>query len=142
MILIDANLLIYAHVHGQPQHARARQWLDETLNTAPRVGLPWASILAFVRIVTNPRVFTHPESVSNAWTQVKSWLSVDSVWIPLPGERHARLLEPLLEHASSGGNLISDAHVAALALEHGLTICSTDTDFARFPGLAWKNPLR
>jgi len=140
VILLDANLLIYAHVASFAQHARARAWLDAQLGGVARVGFPWASLLAFLRIVTNPRLFERAEPVEDAWKQVRAWLAADVAWIPQPTERHADVLGGLL--AGVAANLIPDAHLAALALEHGLVLCSTDTDFARFAGLAWRDPLR
>ena len=141
MILVDANLLIYAHVDAFPQHRDARDWLDRQLNDVPRVGLPWASLLAFLRLVTNPRVFEHPETTAAAWGQVTAWLGCRSAWVPQPTERHAEVLGRFLILPGIHGNLVPDAHIAALAIEHGLTLCSADSDFARFPGLAWSNPL-
>ncbi len=142
MILVDANLLVYAHVASFPQHERARTWLDDRINAAAPVGLPWPSLLAFVRIVSNPRIFDQPAAVSTAWLQVESWLGTRSVWIPLPTERHQEVLAPLMASAEGRANLVPDAHLAALAIEHGLVLCSTDGDFARFDGLEWQNPLR
>ena len=141
MILVDANLLIYAHVASSPQHDAAREWLDEQLNGSARVGLPWSSLLAFLRLVTNPRVFEYPESMTDAWKQVRAWLGCDTVWIPQPTEHHAELLDTLLAQPGVHANLVPDAHLAALALEHGLTLCSTDGDFARFKSLRWLNPI-
>lgn len=141
MILIDANLLLYAHVKDMPQHVVAHRWLEQQFNETPRVGLPWPSLLAFLRLVTNPRVFSRPESPQKAWQQVESWLSLDNVWIPGPTERHAKIFALLVEKCSPTANLISDTHLAALSIEHGLTLCSADGDFARFPGLNWKNPI-
>lgn len=141
MILVDANLLIYAHVKGFPQHDGARRWLDEQINGIARVGLPWPSLLAFVRLVTNPRVFERPLSMARAWAQVQAWLACPSIWVPSPTPRHPEVLGPLLRAATSRSNLVPDAHLAALAIEHGLVLCSTDADFARFPNLRWQNPL-
>ncbi len=141
MILVDSNLLIYAHSKRSPQHAAARTWLDDRLNRPGAVGLPWMSLLAFVRIVTNPRVAENPESISDAWLQVREWLGRRNVWIPQPGEQHAEIIGKLLMNSGFKANLVPDAHLAALALEHGLTLCSADGDFARFPGLNWLNPL-
>ena len=142
MILLDANLLVYAHVESFPQHARAREWLDEQINATARVGLPWPSLLAFVRIISNPRIFDRPASVSAAWRQVESWLATDAVWVPVPTERHHQTLAPLMASAEGRANLVPDAHLAALAIEHGLVLCSTDGDFARFESLDWRNPLK
>ena len=141
MILIDANILVYAHVNSFAQHRRARDWFDEQLNGPSPVGLPWASIVAFLRLVTNPRVFERPEPVSQAWKQVRAWLATEPAWIPLPTERHADLLSELLASPGVQGNLVPDADLAALAIEHGLTLCSSDGDFARFRGLRWLNPI-
>ena len=141
MILVDANLLVYAHVGSLPQHARAREWLDERLNGVAPVGLPWQSLLSFLRLTTNPLVFERPLSMTNAWQQVKNWLDCDPVWIPAPTEKHRQILEPLLAETGGRSNLVPDAHLAALALEHGLILCSTDGDFARFHSLRWENPL-
>jgi len=141
VILLDANLLVYAHVRSFQQHAAARTWLDIRLNGRERVGLPWPSLLAFVRLVTNPRIFERPEPVAQAWTQVEAWLSQPVCWTPLPTEQHQRLLGQLLTAAGATANLVPDAHLAALAMEHGLELYSADRDFARFPGLRWRNPL-
>lgn len=142
MILVDANLLVYAHAGNFPQHTRAKAWLDEQINGTAPVGLPWPSLLAFVRLVSNPRVFERPVSVAAAWQQVEEWLRQESVWIPLPTVRHAEVLAPVMRLAEGRANLVADAHLAALAIEHGLTLCSADRDFARFPSLAWHDPLR
>ena len=142
MILLDANLLIYAHISSFPQHTRALTWLDGQLSGGGPVGLPWASILAFLRIVTNPRVFERPESAAHAWRQVTTWLDVEAVWIPEPAERHRDVLGSLINMDGIQANLVPDAHLAALAIEHGLVLCSTDGDFARFPELRWQNPLQ
>ena len=141
MILVDANLLVYAHVSSLPQHAAARKWLDGRLNDYPTVGLPWQSLLGFVRLVSNPRVFERPEPVEAAWRQVEAWLDAPPAWVPCAGERHRAILAGLLKPGGLRANHVPDAHLAALAIEHGLTLCSTDGDFARFKGLRWQNPL-
>jgi len=140
MILIDANLLIYAHFSSLPEHEAARLWLDKRLNERTRVGLPWPSLLAFLRIATNVRAFQRPDSLATAWGQVEAWLSCENVWVPTPGDAHATVLAHMLE-LSGGGDRVPDAHLAALAIEHGLMLCSSDRDFARFAGLKWENPL-
>jgi uncharacterized protein len=140
LILVDANLLIYASAPESAQHAAAKAWLDERLNDSARVGLPWPSLLAFMRIVANPRLF-EAASLSHARSQVRSWLDLPNTWIPTPTDAHAQVLGELLEGEHSH-RLVPDAHLAALALEHGLVLCSSDGDFARFPGLRWENPLR
>ncbi|HVN06337.1 MAG TPA: type II toxin-antitoxin system VapC family toxin [Bryobacteraceae bacterium] len=141
MILVDANLLVCAYVRSMPQNPAARIWLDQQLNGRTRVGLPWPSLLSFVRLVTNPRIFERPSPGPAAWAQVESWLDRPPVWIPSPTEHHREILGPLIQAGLSRANLVPDAHLAALAIEHGLVLCSTDSDFARFPGLRWQNPL-
>ena len=142
MILLDANLLIYAHVASFRQHPASRAWLDAQLGGTTAVGFPWPSLLSFLRIVTNPRVFEQPEPISQAWQQVTEWLGCENAWVPQPGDRHAEILAGLLADPSVRANLVHDAHIAALAIEHGLQLCSTDGDFGRFAGLRWTNPLR
>ena len=141
MILVDANLLVYAYVRSMPQHPRSQEWLDARINGTARVALPWPSLLAFVRLVTNPRIFDRPAAMSAAWGQVESWLARDTAWIPVPTDRHSEILAALIPAAEGRANLVPDAHLAALAIEHGLTLCSADGDFARFEGLVWENPL-
>jgi len=140
--LLDANLLVYARVAFFREHDAARDWLDERLNGTVRVGMPWSSLVAFLRLVTNPRIFERPESLGTAWGQVEEWLGCPSVWIPMPTERHREVLASLLAGPAIRSNLIPDAHLAALAIEHGLVLCSADGDFARFRGLKWENPLQ
>lgn len=140
MILVDANLLIYARVRDFGEHEAAHAWLEDQLNFSPRVGLPWPSLLAFLRLTTNPRVFRDPLSTAQAWEQVTDWLALPAVWVPQPSERHAETLGRLMP-AVHRASLVPDAHLAALAIEHGLLLCSTDGDFARFPGLRWENPI-
>jgi toxin-antitoxin system PIN domain toxin len=106
-----------------------------------RVGLPWESLVAFIRVVSSPRLTARPASVARAWTQVESWLDAPVAWTPTATEAHRETVGTLLALTGSGGGLVHDAHLAALALEHGLTLCSADADFARFPGLRWENPL-
>jgi uncharacterized protein len=139
VILLDANLLIYASAPESTRHAAAKEWLDEQLNAPARVGLPWPSLLAFMRIVANPRLFERA-SLSHAQSQVRSWLDLPNTWIPSATDTHAQILGELLDGESSH-RLVPDAHLAALALEHGLILCSSDGDFARFAGLRWENPL-
>lgn len=141
MILIDANILIYATDSNSERHTVASGWLDAQLSGATAVGLPWPSLLAFLRLATNPRIFPHPLRMSAAWKQVAAWLEADPVWIPQPTGHHAETLRGLLAEPGIHGNLVPDAHLAALAVEHGLTLCSTDGDFARFKNLRWRNPL-
>lgn len=142
MILLDANLLVYAHVGDFAQHQRAHAWLDAQLDGSARVGLPWPSLLGFLRLVTNPRIFERPENPADAWSQVTDWLSRDNVWIPEPTERHPGILGQIIAAGGVSANLVPDAHLAALAMEHGLTLASTDGDFGRFKDLRWLDPLR
>jgi len=141
LILIDANLLIYASDKLSTQHSTAKDWLDRQLIGPVRVGLPWPSLLAFLRVVTNPRIYARPASAREAWGQVLAWLGCAPVWIPQPTERHAEILGQLLVLPGVRANLVYDADLATLAIEHGLILCSTDGDFGRFPGLRWENPL-
>ena len=142
MIAVDANLLVYAHVTSYPQHERARVWLEAQLSGVPRVALPWPSLLAFVRLVSNPRLFTEPESVKDAWGQVEAWLDAEPAWSPAPTSRHREVLGPCLTGTTLRANDVPDAHLAALAIEHGLQLATSDSGFARFPGLRWFDPLR
>lgn len=141
-MIVDANLLIYAVDHSLPQHSAARSWLEDALNGPIQVGLPWPTLLAFVRIATHPRVARYPLTSDGAWTIVEAWLAAPTVWIPAPTARHQEVLGGLLRSYGLTGNLVPDAHLAALAIEHGVALCSSDTDFARFPELRWINPLR
>ncbi len=141
MRLVDANLLVYAHVSSFPQHATARKWLDGRLNAPEPLGLPWPSLLAFARLVSNPRIFARPLSVDTAWRQACSWLASPSVWVPQPTERHRAILDGFLSSSGLRANQVPDAHLAALAVEHGLLLCTADAGFARFPGVRIENPL-
>jgi len=140
LILVDANLLVYASVKDMPHHAKALDWLSQSLSSHSQVGIPWASSLAYVRIVTNPRIFPKPLAFSVAWAQVKSWLAQPNVWVPLPTERHQAVLEEMLG-AISSCNHVADADLAALAIQYGLELVTADRGFARFPGLRFRNPL-
>ena len=141
MILVDVNLLIYATNRAAKQNLAAVAWLDRQLNGSARIGFPWATVLGFLRIATMPRILPNPLMIETAWNQVSTWLSAGPAWIPQPTERHKEVLGILLTLPGIYGNLVSDAHLATLAIEHGLTLCSTDGDFARFPSLNWVNPL-
>jgi toxin-antitoxin system PIN domain toxin len=141
VILVDVNLLLYATFESTREHRAARSWFEAQLNGTARVGLPWPTLLGYLRIGTNPRAFPNAMSMQDAWGQILSWLGCEPAWIPQPSERHAEVLATLLTEPGVQGNLVSDAHLAALAIEHGLTLCSTDGDFARFRSLRWENPL-
>jgi len=140
-MLLDANLLLYAVNQRATQHEVAAAWLTEQLNGARRVGLPWQSLGAFLRISTHPRAFERPLEPAVAWERVSDWLAAPAAWIPSPGPDHAQLLGELIVGHDARGNLVPDAMLAALALEHGLTVYSADTDFARFTEVQWTNPL-
>lgn len=141
MILVDANLLIYAFVQESVDHEKARKWLDQQLNELPRVGLPWSSLLAFLRITTNPRIYKKPVPAARAMKQISTWLDLENVWIPAPTNKHAEILEQLLKVCPNQPNMVPDAYLAALSIEHGLKLCSADKGFAQFPKLQWINPL-
>ena len=140
-MIVDASVLLYAVDTRSPFHERARDWLETSLNEPARTGLPWASLLAFQRIATHPRASVTPLSPSQAWSFVADWLEADATWVPVPGERHAEIIADLIVGGDLRGNLVTDAHLAALAIEHGVGICSTDSDFARFPQITWVNPI-
>ena len=140
-MLIDANLLLYATDARSPDHAAASAWLTDQLNGDRRVGLPWQSLGAFLRIATHPRAYDRPLTAADAWRQVEDWLACEVTWTPGPGSRYAGILGGLVAAHDVRGNLVPDAQLAALAVEHGLTVCSADGDFARFGNVAWRNPL-
>jgi toxin-antitoxin system PIN domain toxin len=140
-MLVDANLLLYARDTGSRHHDRAVAWLTDVLNGPTRVGLPWPSLLAFLRIATNPRAYEAPLGPDAAWAQVEDWLAAPAAWVPLPTERHAEVLGRLVARYDLRANHVPDAHLAALGIEHGLAVCSADTDFARFSEVRWVNPL-
>jgi toxin-antitoxin system PIN domain toxin len=140
-MLVDANVLLFAVDEASPFHTRATRWLTDRLNGPGRVGLPWQSLGAFLRISTHPRATEHPLLPEEAWAHVEDWLGSGAAWIPLPTERHAEVLGSLVLTYRLRGNLIADAQLAALAIEHGLAVCSADTDFARFGEIRWENPV-
>ena len=141
MILVDANLLIYAVDSDSPHHAKARRWLEETLSGTTRVGLARVVLLAFLRLTTHPAVMRQPLAVERALEYVDEWLRQPFVETVGPGEKHWPLLRTLLAATGAAGNLSSDAHLAALSLENAAEIRSTDRDFGRFPGVRHLNPL-
>jgi uncharacterized protein len=141
VIVPDVNLLVHAYNVESSRHAGARAWWEGLLNSTRPVGLPWVVLLGFVRLATNRRVLTHPLTPADACGRVRSWLGQPFVAITHPGERHAEILFGLLERLGTAGNLTTDAHLAALAIEHQAELHSTDADFARFPGLKWINPI-
>lgn len=142
MILVDANVLLYAEDSLSPHHDTAREWWDARLSGMSPVCLCWTVLTAFIRIGTNRRVFECPLSLKDAIQRVQSWIDHPCTRLIHPTERHWQVLQELLEQGQAVGNLVSDAHLAALAIEHGCKLYSTDSDFARFPKLKWKNPLK
>jgi len=141
MILIDVNLLLYAVNRDLPQNGPACAWLEEVLSGSESVGLPWVVILAFLRLTTNGRVFERPITIERAVAYVEEWLSLPVVTIVAPGNNHWSILCNLVSASGTGGNLTTDAHIAALAIEHGYAVYSTDNDFKRFKGIRHVNPL-
>jgi toxin-antitoxin system PIN domain toxin len=142
MYLVDANILVYSTDEGSEHHDAARDWLDEQTAGVPRsVGLPWPTLLAYLRLVTNPRMYSPPAAPADAWQRIEDWLSRPAAWIPVPGPLHRQTLAEIVQSYRPTGNLVPDAHLAALAREHGLTVVSTDTDFAKFSGINWLNPV-
>ena len=142
MLLVDANLLIYAYHAESEEHAGAKEWLEATWSGVDAVALPWQSILAFLRITTHPRVFQKPMAMRTAQTIVATWIERPQVYVPEPGARYFEVLSDLFDSAKVRGALVTDAALAALAIEQGATLCTTDGDFARFKGLKYLNPLR
>jgi uncharacterized protein len=141
VILVDANVLIYAIDADSPHHERARHWLEATLSGTTPVGLAWVVVLAFLRVATRPGILQRPLPLDRAIAYVDEWLAQPYVVAVGPAEHHWPLLKNLLTTTGSAGNLVSDSHLAALAIEHGYTVYSSDHDFKRFSGLAHVNPL-
>jgi uncharacterized protein len=140
-MLIDANLLVFAVHEESPFHVKARDWLNDQLNGEQRIGIPWQSLGAFLRIITNQRIIERALDPCAAWQRVEDWLADDLVWTPDPTPRHAHVLGGLVKRHQPRGNLIPDVLLSALAIEHGIEVCSADTDFARFTEVRWCNPL-
>ncbi len=141
MILVDANILLYAQDSLHPRHEQARAWWDAQLSGTEVVCLCWTVLCAFIRIATNQRVFENPLSLEQAVARVQSWLDQPCTRVIRPTERHWIVFQQVLVDSQAVANLVTDAHLAALAIEHGCELSSTDADFARFSGLKWKNPL-
>ena len=139
-MIVDANVLLYAVDSKSHFYATARTWLDEVMNGVERVGLPWVSLLAVQRITTHPRVTGNPLTSAEAWSDITDWLDADQAWVPTPGSRHRDILGQLLIDGDLHGNLVTDAHLAALAIENGTGICSFDSNFTRFNDLRWIDP--
>jgi uncharacterized protein len=139
--LVDANLLLYAVDERSPHHRDAKAWFERQLSGSETCGFAWAVLIAFVRLATNPRVFAAPLTADEALDLVDSWLERPNATVVHPTDRHSGLLRELLLSLGTAGNLTSDAHLAALSIEHGAELCSGDSDFARFPRVQWFNPL-
>jgi toxin-antitoxin system PIN domain toxin len=142
MIVPDINLLVYAYHADDPRHAAARKWWEDLLNHSEPVGLSWMAVSGFLRLMTHPRVLAEPMSVARATQHVRSWLDAPPVLVLSPGTRFAGIFLGYLDTLGSAGNLTTDAHLAALAVEHQAELHSCDLDFARFDGLRWRNPLK
>ena len=140
-MLVDANLLLFAVDLRSRWHNPARSWMDEVLNGTKRVGLPWQSLAAFLRIITHPRVTEVPLQPDEAWGHIEAWLGAPAAWIPQPTSSHADVLGSLIRSYQLRANMVSNTQLAAVAIEHGLTVYSADTDFARFKEIRWENPL-
>ena len=140
-MLVDANILLYACDVDSPFHDPARSWMEDALNGPRRVGIPWTSSSAFLRIATNPRAMRSPLTPSDAWSLLDAWLDAAPVWIPEPGIGHRQILRRLVVGLDLRANLIADASLAAMCIEHGLRVVSADSDFARFPEIEWINPV-
>jgi uncharacterized protein len=141
-VLLDANLLIYAVNADDAQHRAAKEWLSGVFDGDRRIALPWQTIGAFLRIVTHPRINRTPLSAIQAWDILQQWLDSPLVWVPPATERTAAIYRTLNRETPLTGNLVTDGQLAALAIEHGVPLYSADTDFHRFRGLDWRNPLR
>lgn len=141
MIIVDVNLLVYAVNTLSTNHRAAKNWWEDVLSRGEMIGLPLQVILGFIRLTTRPGIGMNPVPIGEAFDTVEDWLKIPTVSLVEPGERHLLILRTLLMQARTAGNLTSDAHLAALAIEHHAELCSADRDFARFRGLRWRDPL-
>jgi uncharacterized protein len=141
MILVDANLLLYADNEASPHHEPAKLWWFAALSGTEPICLPWAVLYAYIRIGTSASAFARPLRLADAVARVQEWLEHPAVRVINPTESHWQIFKELLRAAGAKGNLVTDAHLASLAIEHGCELYSTDADFARFPRLKWRNPL-
>jgi len=142
VLIPDLNLLLYAHDHQSSRHASALKWWEDLLNSQRPVGLAWVTLLGFIRLTTSPRLVSNPLTPTLAIECVQSWLALPTVRIITPGPHHSLILFRLLADVGVAGNLTTDAHLAALAIEYQAELASTDSDFSRFPGLRWVNPMK
>jgi toxin-antitoxin system PIN domain toxin len=141
MTIIDANLLIYFYNEASTRHRRAATWLDSLINSTEQIGLPWITLWAFLRLSTSPRVLPRPLAPDEAFAIVRDWTEQPDVIVIHPGPRHAAILERLVTGTGARASMVTDAALAALAIENGATLASADYDFRRFPDLKWVNPL-
>ncbi len=141
MIVVDVNLLIYAHNSAAPLHDKARRWWEDLIARQQSVALAWAVVFGFVRLVTHPAVLTNPLTPLDAVARVRGWLELPEVRILEPGGRHLAVVEDLFRATGVAASLTTDTHLAALAIEHQAELHSNDADFGRFPGLRWRNPI-
>ena len=141
MIVPDINLLVYAHNDGSPYHYAARLWWEGLVNGSERVGVPWVVSVGFVRLMTHPRVLVHPVPPAEAVDYIREWFGFSHVMPVNPGANHLAHLQQNLVAAGVGANMVTDSHIAAVAMEYQAEVHSNDTDFSRFPGLRWRNPL-
>jgi uncharacterized protein len=141
VIVLDANLLLYAYDAASPHHAKARRWIEQIFSGDEVVGIPWHSVAAFLRIATNPKLPGQGVAVDRAAQVVDGWLDQPNVRLLAPGEQHWHLFRRMMTEGQARGPLVSDAQLAALTIEHGGVLHTTDRDFARFPGLRWTNPI-
>lgn len=142
MIVPDVNLLVHAYNSDSSRHEAARDWLEALLSGTEAVGFSWVTMLGYIRITTHRRVMSRPLDARTAVSHVRSWLAQPYTRVLEPTPRHAEVLFSLITELGTAGNLTTDAHLAALAIEHQAEVHSTDADFTRFPGLRWRNPLR
>jgi uncharacterized protein len=140
-MLLDANVLLYSVDRSSRHYVPCADWVRNAFVGPRRIGLPWQTLGAFLRIATHPRVFSRPLSSGEAWSHVVNWLTAPNCWIPEASERTARILGKLINELDVRGNLVTDAQLAALAIEHGVPLVSVDSDFARFTDIRWINPL-
>ena len=141
MIVLDANILLYAYNTNTPRHEAAKRWLEHAFETEEWIGFPWLTLWAFIRIASNVKAFQESLSAAEALAIVRSWIRLPGVSVLEPGSRHLDLLSQIVAAGEASGALITDAALAAITIEHGATLISTDRDFARFPQLHWINPL-
>lgn len=141
MIALDANLLVYAYSKSMPEHETARSWLDAQLGNGIQIAVPWESCMAFVRLVANDRIFSHPATIGEAWNQIERLLAQANVWVPTPTPQHADLVGELINAGTFTAKDVPNIHLAALAISHGLRLASHDQGFSRFEGLRWIDPL-